>query len=189
MPLPPAAPRQLAHMRDIKLRGYFREDGQIEVEARLTDVKPGNIWTISDHPVAGGEPLHDMWIRLTLTMEELEITACAAVTDAAPMLDLCAQAPLGMERLVGLRIGKGFIKEAMARLAGDAGCTHLRELLQPLATTAIQTRYGVAMGHLQSLDEKQEAVRRLIGSCHTYGETSPLVTALLAGMEQPVEGK
>ena len=39
MPLPPPVDRELMHTRDIKLQGFRRADGQMDVEAHLTDTK------------------------------------------------------------------------------------------------------------------------------------------------------
>ncbi len=39
MPLSDPAPRQLLHLRDIELRGFQRDDGLFDIEARLTDTK------------------------------------------------------------------------------------------------------------------------------------------------------
>ncbi|RDJ93830.1 DUF2889 domain-containing protein, partial [Lacticaseibacillus rhamnosus] len=46
---------------------------------------------------------------------------------------------LALARLAGLQIKPGFLKEAARRVGGTLGCTHLRELLQQMATTAYQT--------------------------------------------------
>ncbi|MBV8592615.1 MAG: DUF2889 domain-containing protein [Acetobacteraceae bacterium] len=46
-------------------------------------------------------------------------------------------------RLPGLRIGPGCLKAAAARVGGTEGCTHWRELLQQMGTTALQTIFAV----------------------------------------------
>jgi hypothetical protein len=54
------------------------------------------------------------------------------------MRSVPAPAP-NFARLAAPRIKPGFLKEAAKRVSGTAGCTHLSELLQQMATTAYQT--------------------------------------------------
>ena len=186
MTLPAAASRQLVHSRDIKLSGYLRADGQIEVEARMRDTKSYSMENQDRSLIAAGEPLHDMWIRMTLTAEEMEITACAASMDATPYA-VCPQVAPNMDRLVGLKIGKGFLRAAIMRVGGADGCTHLRELLQPVATVAYQTRYSLQnheIGGQKRSDRPasgangQDIEANRLNSCYAYAETGALMAHL-----------
>lgn len=178
MPLSPASPRQMLHLRDVQLRGYVREDGQIEIEARMTDIKTYSSANI-DRQITSGEPLHDMWIRMTLTPDELEITGCEASMDATPYA-ICPQTAPNMARLVGLKIGKGFLRAASMRVGGIEGCTHLRELLQPVATTAYQTRYSLLHGGKNAPEPEVAGgvAPELLNTCHSYNEAGPVVKRL-----------
>ena len=82
-----------------------------------------------------------MWVRLTVD-EDMLIESCEAATDHGPYT-ICPDAAPNFSRLAGLRIGRGFLKQAAERVGGVAGCTHLRELLQQLGTVAFQTLYPV----------------------------------------------
>ena len=74
MPLSAAtSPRRLLHTREVTLQGYLREDGLIEVEARMTDVKSYSMANIDRAGIPAGVPLHDMWIRMTLTLSLIHI--------------------------------------------------------------------------------------------------------------------
>lgn len=186
MKLTSAASRRLIHTRDVQLRGYLREDGQIEIEARMTDLKTYSMNTVDRGSIPAGEPLHDMWIRMTLTPDELEITACEAAMDFTPY-DICSQTAPKMERLVGLKIGKGFLKAASMRVGGVEGCTHLRELLQPVATTAYQTQHSL-LNHAQdgkTRKERRSLAPELLNSCHSYNEDGPVVARLRAKEKIP----
>lgn len=181
MSLSAAGPRRLIHRRDIQLCGYVREDGQLEVEARMCDVKTYSMPNHDRHLIAAGEPLHDMWVRMALIPDSMEITACEASMDATPY-GICPQTAPGMGRLVGLKIGKGFLRAAAQRVGGVEGCTHLRELLQPIATVAYQTRYSLQI-HADAVEGRQQ--RRgvdpgagLLNSCYSYAEASPVMTRL-----------
>ncbi len=62
MPLPsPSVPRKHIHTRRIVCEAFERADGLWDIEANMTDVKSHDV----DRACAG-EPLHDMWVRLTL---------------------------------------------------------------------------------------------------------------------------
>lgn len=173
MPLSAAGSRRLVHTRDIQLSGYLREDGQIEVEARMRDTKSFSMETEGHCLVASGEPLHDMRIRLALTPDELEITACEAAMDATPY-KICPQTAPKMERLVGLKIGKGFLRSVALRVGGVEGCTHLRELMQPIATVAFQTQYSLQNHGVDGKMKKDGAGRGpgMVNSCHAYAEAN-----------------
>jgi hypothetical protein len=162
----------MVHLRDIQLRGYEREDGLLEVEAHLSDVKPYS------HPghFGAGDPVHDMWLRVAID-RELVIQECEAAMEATPYR-ACPMAAPNMHRLVGLKIGKGFIKSAMALLGGGEGCAHLRELLQPIATTAMQS---MAIFRLEAARPGEKLTTpALIGSCYAYREDGEIVADLRA---------
>ena len=78
-----------------------------------------------------------MWLRLTVD-ETMHIHAVEAVSDKTPYA-MCPTAAPNFARLVGTADQGGFLREATHRVGGTVGCTHLRELLQQMATTAFQT--------------------------------------------------
>ena len=137
MPLSTPAERELLHLRDITLRGYRRADGLFDIEARLTDTKTYGFDNIDRGRIEPGEPLHGMVARFTVD-EDMRIVAAEAVTDYGPFA-ICGGGAESFATLAGLTIASGFLKAANQRLAGTIGCTHLRELLQQMATTAFQT--------------------------------------------------
>lgn len=179
MPLSAAQSRRLIHTRDIQLCGYVRDDGQIEVEARMRDVKSYSMESHDRHLIAAGEPLHDMRIRMAFMPQSMEITACEASMEATPYA-ICPQTAPKMDRLVGLKIGKGFLRAAAMRVGGTEGCTHLRELLQPLATVAFQTHYSLQTHGVDGKTKPAEvdSGAGLLNTCHAYAETSPVVARL-----------
>jgi hypothetical protein len=178
MPLSPPAPRKLEHLRDIALRGYLREDGLVDIEAHLTDTKTYGFPSEHRGQVNPGEPLHGMWVRMTLN-EDMLIVACEAVSDHTPF-DVCPAAALNFSRLAGLTIGPGFNRAVNERVGGTEGCTHLREVLAQMATVAFQTLWPIRYRRQQA-ERKAEAgggPRKrpaLLGTCHAYAPSSPVV--------------
>jgi len=177
VPLSEPTPRQEIHTRTITLRGYKRVDGLYDIEAHLTDTK-GEVFT-SDHrgEVLPGMPVHGMWMRMTVD-EQLNIIACEAATEFSPYA-ICPGAAPSFASLAGLQIRPGFLREANSRVGGTVGCTHLRELLQQMATTAFQTvqparakRDRKSDGHMPGKSAEKPAI---LNTCIAYGTDSPVV--------------
>jgi hypothetical protein len=160
----------MLHLRDITLRGYEREDGMIEVEAHMTDTKSHSLSMRDRGGLSAGEPMHDMWLRVTVS-PEMTIMAAEAAMDATPH-NVCPQVAPNYERLVGLNIGKGYLKGAMQRLGGVEGCTHLRELLQQVGTVAFQTMFSIR-GRGKT-DAPKRIAPIFLNTCYTYDENGPL---------------
>ena len=169
MPLSEPEPRELLHLRDIALRGYRRADGLFDIDAHLTDRKTRGFPNEDRGYVAAGEPLHGMWMRMTLD-EDLTIVACEADTEFGPY-SICPAAAPNFARLAGLSIKRGFLRAAAERVGGTQGCTHLRELLQQMATVAIQTLYAVR----SSKEEEHPEKPSILNTCMAYATDSPVV--------------
>jgi hypothetical protein len=189
MPLSPPQERERLHTRAIEINGYRRADGLYDIEAHLTDTKSFGSANFDRGYIDAGEPIHGMWMRLTID-EQMSIVECEAVSDFTPY-DICAAAAPNFTRLVGLKIKAGFLKEANHRVGGAVGCTHLRELLQQMATTAFQTinpyrarqelqREGTLpeRGSDQAderIVEKMGGAPRMLNTCLAYASDGPLV--------------
>ncbi len=137
MPLSPPIGRQHLHTRRVVCQGFFRDDGFWDIEGRITDEKTyehANEWR---GPLKPGDFVHDMSIRLTVD-HKFTIIDVEAVTDKSPYR-MCGDIAPDFKKLIGLRIGGGFHRAVRERLGGVHGCTHIVELLGPVATTAFQT--------------------------------------------------
>lgn len=161
MPLSTPQPRQPAHTRKIVCDGYQRDDGLWDIEGHLIDTKP---FPIPNQDRGGeippGEPLHEMWVRLTLD-DQLQIHDAEAVIDWSPF-NRCKGATQSFERLIGLRIAPGWNRQVRKLIGGSAGCTHVNELLAQMATTAIQSIYGVKQrnGNISEEEKKMVSLQR-----------------------------
>jgi hypothetical protein len=185
MPLPPPDSRTALTRRTVSCEGYSRSDGLLEVEGHLVDVKAyEHVYGWRD-PLPAGQPIHEMWIRMTFD-QDLVIRAIASVTDAAPY-PMCRDVAPNLQRLVGLKIAGGFKQEMRRRVGGTEGCTHVVTLLEALANNAIQTLAS------QLRDQGQDAVLGafrardpqrppLIDTCYSYASDSPVVARLWPGL-------
>lgn len=138
--LSPPVARQLRHTRTVEMTGYERGDGLWDIEGRLSDVRT---YDLSDERARGararnaGDPIHLLSLRLTFN-DDLEIVAAEAASHQVPYAD-CEQVGANYAKLVGLKVAPGFNQAVRARFKGALGCTHLTELVGPLATAAWQT--------------------------------------------------
>lgn len=171
MPLPTSIQREEVHCRRIELHGYRRVDGLYDIEAHLVDTRQHALVLDVGKSLGPGEALHDMSIRLVVD-EELRVLDVVASTDAAPF-DICPDAVSTLQLIKGLQIGPGWTRAIRERLSGKAGCTHLRELLGPLATVAFQSLFLVRHAAPESLDA--EGRPKKIDSCFAYASNRELV--------------
>jgi hypothetical protein len=112
-----------------------------------------------------------MWLRVTIDLD-MRIHDIEARTDEGPY-PVCGDIAPNFKRLIGLTIGPGWRKSVAERVGGVNGCTHLVELLGPLATTAFQATVRAR--------QEREAARPSgkrpyqLNSCHVYKDDSPAV--------------
>lgn len=167
-----AITRDELHFRRIDLRGFRRSDGLFEVEGRVTDTKPHDL-----RPASGGrwvpanQPIHDMTVRLVFD-DELRVHGVETSTQAAPY-SRCPEGGRALQSLTGLRMASGWSVEVRRRLGGARSCTHLMELLIPMATAAIQSLSAVRRVRPEELDATGRPKR--IDSCYAYGAQQELV--------------
>lgn len=176
---------------------YARDDGLWDVEACLTDHKARDFALVTGvRPV--GTPIHELRLRVTIR-RDLTIVDAEAVSDWVPYPGICDQIGPAYRALIGLNLARGFRKHVQARLAGQAGCTHLTELCNVLPTAAIQAFAGEVidtradssdgdsnttppfqLGRCHALRFDGEAVRQYYPRWYLHRpEPQPAATALL----------
>ncbi len=173
MPLPESVPRKHIHTRRIECRGYQREDGLWDIEAQMVDTKTFN-FPNKDRggEIKAGEALHGMWLRLTLDPTFL-IHDIEASTDWSPF-NVCPEINPNYKRLIGLRIKPGWNRQLKQLIGGIEGCTHLTELLGPLATTAFQSILPHRRGEKKPKPGDSERPR-ILNSCHALNTSGTVV--------------
>ena len=163
--------REKMHTRQIVMEGYQRIDGLFDIDARMTDTKTYGFSNEDRGHIPPGEPLHDMFMRMTVDVDLL-ITGFEAATEYAPYM-ICPEVAPNFALLAGLRITRGFVRAAAERVGGTHGCTHLRELLQQMATVAFQTVYPVRAKRAAAAGTSGSP--GLINTCYAYASDSPVV--------------
>jgi hypothetical protein len=175
MPLSAPSKRKLTHTRVVTCRGFERHDKLWDIEGRIVDTKP-YAFPNKDRggEIKADEPLHDMSIRLTID-NDLKVHDAEAVIDASPYNYCKCVTPI-VKQLIGLRIAPGWTLKSKSAMGDNRGCTHLTELLGPMATTAIQTLFSKRPGRDASDgSQRRKTSSHFIDSCHALLAHSPVV--------------
>ncbi len=172
MPLSEPAPRALSHDRHLELRAYEREDGLWDIEGHITDHKLED-YDMLDSMRTAEEPMHDMWLRVTIDTGFV-VQAVEAVMDAGAHIPCPAITP-NYDRLVGLRMGPGWNRAVRERLGGVQGCTHLNEMLAQMATTAMQSLFEAAGNVAEKPGGGFHLSPALHNSCYAYALNSTYI--------------
>ncbi len=170
-PLPTPAPREPLHTRKVRCQGFRRDDGLYDIEGTLIDVKSVDFHNMDRGHVRPGEPIHEMWLRLTVDID-FNVIDVEARSVWGPYT-ICGDITPNFKRLKGLTIQRGWTQKTRELLGGTQGCTHLVELLGPIATTAFQTIHGDRVE--RDNREGRKGKPALIGSCHAYAPDSVVV--------------
>lgn len=177
MPLPAPESREAIHTRGITCKAYLRADGLWDVEGHLVDEKSYGYDSEVRGRVEAGAPVHDMWLRLTVD-EGFVLREVEAVMDANPFRG-CPDITPNFARLAGLRIARGWQREVRKVLGGVQGCTHLLEMLGPLATTAFQAigphNRRRAGEDPEGASDNEAAKKFIVNSCHGWSDRGEAV--------------
>lgn len=175
MPLSEPTGRREAHHRQIDMWVYARDDGLFDVEAHLVDRKPFPFKRVSrPDPIPAGEPLHDLWVRLTVDVSYV-VHSIDAASDVTPF-PLCREAEATLSVLVGEKVARGWSAKVKERLRGAAGCTHLMEMLITMGTSAHQGIRGLNPEQVRSTSS--DGVPLKLDSCYAYGRQREVVKML-----------
>ncbi|MCP5380886.1 MAG: DUF2889 domain-containing protein [Kordiimonadaceae bacterium] len=186
MPLSEPAARKKIHTRSIELNGFHREDGLWDIEAHMTDIKSYDIENRWRQGIKAGEPIHEMWVRLTVD-DQFFICNVEAATDNSPF-EMCPAITDAYKQLIGIRIGPGWRRAINEKVKGRNGCTHITELLQPLATVSFQTLMGNIQKNAARKNDHDKNVKPVVlNSCHAWAEDSEVVKMHLPDYYKPSE--
>jgi hypothetical protein len=179
MPLPAPAPRRHLHTRTIQCLGYERDDGLFDIEASIVDQKSYAV----EEPYRGHRPagahVHDMQVRLTLD-GSMTVRAIEVATNHAPY-DPCPSVAPAYQALVGAKIGGGWRKAVTEAVGRTKGCTHVTELLMPMATVAFQTMGSWPKAGQVATEEKPDQSAQkpyFIDGCKAWASDGPVVKKL-----------
>ncbi len=173
MPLPPPAKRKHLHTREIVFHGYEREDGMFDVEGHLVDTKTYAFPNQDRGEIQAGEPIHNMRLRLTVD-DELTVREVNTSIDNSPF-HICKNITPAFKVLEGMQVGPGWNRRVREKLGGVKGCTHLVEMLAPIATATYQTLFPALRRRRESQPQDEREKPHMIDGCHAMDSSGALV--------------
>ncbi len=141
-----------------------------DIEARLVDTKDKD-YMLASGVRAAGDPIHDMWLRVTID-RRMTVLDAAASADWVPYPGDCDTISPDYRQLVGLNLMQGF-RRATGELFGTVkGCSHLTELANLLPTAAVQTFASL----VRETDDPRPGQKPFqLDQCHALETTSETV--------------
>jgi hypothetical protein len=125
-------------MQREKAVGFWFDGDVLRVRAHLRDTYTG--------PDRDDLVLHEYRVELAVDRTSMLVTDGRAEPVHLPYSE-CFDAPANIGRLVGLRLGPGFTNEALDRLPGELGCTHLGSLVSDLSIASLFQGYIAVRAH------------------------------------------
>ncbi|MGG4774895.1 DUF2889 domain-containing protein [Paenalcaligenes sp. Me52] len=178
MPLPPSTvSRSLLHTRTYQAQAFEREDGLLDIEAEIMDVKdydfPSKMSESGVHNA--GDPVHHMLMRVTIDKNYV-IQDVVATYGAAPYRQHCTGIADAYRQLIGLSLVKGFKRSVREIMSRTSGCTHMTELTDILPTVAIQSMVKEARSTKQAAESNESQQRPFqIDGCHALRSSGEVV--------------
>lgn len=179
----PHLTREALHHRQIDLHFYRLSNGDYEVVGRVIDTKSHAFrLQLATEDLPAGSPIHDIEVRMVVD-ETLIVKEASAQMRSTPF-GVCQGAKVTLGPIVGLQIAAGWNKRVRELLGGTASCTHIMELLGPMATTVLQ---GVAPKRIAEIDlPHNEAMRRAkVNTCFAYSDEREVVAKLWPHLAKP----
>jgi hypothetical protein len=87
------------------------------------------------------DEVHDVHAEIEILHPSLEIVAARSEVRNGPFTNVCNMTHPNVERLVGMRVQRGFTGEARKIVGGPAGCHRVSELLVEIAQAAYQLHF------------------------------------------------
>jgi hypothetical protein len=163
--------RRAIHLRRITCEGFARDDGLFDIEGTLIDTKPYDT-RLPEKDVPAQAAIHHMTLRLTID-RQWTIRDAVARTLHGPYAS-CGEISASYRQLIGLRIEAGFTKSVKRMFRGTLGCSHLTELLPPMATTAFQMLWSEHDGPASAAASADKPNASPLGGCHVLRVDGPV---------------
>jgi len=87
------------------------------------------------------DEVHDVHAEVEILHPSLEIVAARSEVRNGPFTAVCNLTHPNMQRLVGMRVARGFTLEARRAVGGATGCHRVSELLVEIAQAAYQLHF------------------------------------------------
>ena len=123
-----------------------------EVQALYHRTKEVNIYPLADDRFLIEsflrDEIHDVHAEVEIAYPSLEIIAARSEVRSGPFTDVCNLTHPNMQKLVGMRVARGFTQVARAAVGGSSGCHRVSELVVEIAQAAYQLHFVRFFGSL-----------------------------------------
>ncbi|MFQ5352082.1 MAG: DUF2889 domain-containing protein [Candidatus Binatia bacterium] len=108
------------------------------------------------------DEIHDVRAEVEITHPSLEIVAARSEIRNGPFTDVCNMTGSNIERLVGMRVARGFTLKAREAVGGGTGCHRVSELVVEIAQAAYQLHFVRLFGSIpvEQRQREDDPVRR-----------------------------
>lgn len=166
--------RALHHQRRVSYDSYELDNGRIEIEGNLTDVKAFDYPDRERGMLRPGDPVHNISARIILSKDYVVQDFDFTMHDVP--FSFCRSA-VQPEALIGACVAHGWRKSLDRAFGPYRGCSHLRELVFGMGTVAFQTistRGDMEVYNSGCRDADVEEQPFFINGCHSWAATSPI---------------
>jgi hypothetical protein len=87
------------------------------------------------------DEVHDVHAEVEIVHPTLEIVAARSEVRNGPFTTVCNMTHPNVEKLVGMKVGRGFTQQARAAVGGMHGCHRVSELVVEIAQAAYQLHF------------------------------------------------
>jgi len=87
------------------------------------------------------DEVHDVIVEVEIVHPTLEIVAARSEIRNGPFTNVCNMTHVNMDKLVGMKVGRGFTVAARAAIGGTGGCHRISELVVEVAQAAYQLHF------------------------------------------------
>jgi len=153
--------------RDISFKTLQGEDGRLEIEGTMRDVRQG-------------EPLRHIIIRAEVDLVDGRIHSLEGEMPSITYEE-CPEALNILDKMVGECIAPGFSEKVRKVVGSPEGCTHLSVLVTNLGHVSVQGRASMVTTLFEDVSDAREVIRQqaealgLPGSCYTWREGGPMM--------------
>jgi len=128
------------------------------------------------------DEVHDVRAEVEIIHPALEILAARAEVRGGPFTDVCNLTHPNIERLVGMKVARGFTQAARAAVGGAGGCHRVSELVVEIAQAAYQLHFvrffGALPPEIRQAEDDPVARRRAVlatipgmrNTCFSYSD-------------------
>lgn len=135
------------------------------------------------------DEVHDVRAEVEIVHPSLEIVAARSEVRNGPFTSVCNLTHPNMDKLVGMRVARGFTQAARAVVGGGSGCHRVSELVVEIAQAAYQLHFVRFFASLPPAvrdaeddpaarhDAVLQAVPGMRNTCFSYNEANRSVVA------------